>query len=62
MSADPTPNDEDRRKAELLAEGMAETLGPLSPGAVEMLAEGIAVARTGGDVRDFLRRQRRSQR
>ena len=36
---------------------MAGPLGPLSPDAVEMLAEGIAVARTGGDVRAFLRSQ-----
>ena len=53
----PTPNAEDRRRAQLLAEGMAGPLGPLSPDAVEMLAESIAVARTGGDVRGFLRSQ-----
>jgi hypothetical protein len=58
--SDPTPNEEDRRKAAILADGMAESMGRLSPDAVEMLAQGIAVARTGGDVRAFLRRQRRT--
>lgn len=57
MTADPEPTENDRRRAGLLAQGMAETLGPLSPDAVEWLARGIAVARTGGDVREFLHRQ-----
>lgn len=57
MSGDPTPTAEDRRKAELLAQGMAEGMGRAgaAPGVVDLLAEALAVARNGGDVEEFLR-------
>lgn len=58
----PESSDEDRRRAGLLAEGMSSQLGPLAPDAVDWLAQGIAVARSGGDVEAFLRGQLRGKR
>ena len=54
---DPVPNGDDWGRAKLMAEGMAQGGMALAPDAVKLLARGIAVARTGGDVRAFLQRE-----
>lgn len=50
----PEPNDDDRRRARLLVEGAG---GVFAPDVAEFFAQGIAIARTGGDVRAWLREQ-----
>ena len=52
MADDPTPTPEDRRRATILARGVST-----DPEVVDLFARGIAVARTGGDVRAFLQRE-----
>lgn len=49
---EPKPDDEDRRKARQLAEG-----GGFDGEAEDLFARGMAVTRSGGDVRAFLREQ-----
>lgn len=51
--SDPAPTADDYRRADLLMEGA----GSVDPALRELFAVGIAVARTGGDVKAFLRRQ-----
>lgn len=46
----PPPTPDDYRRADLLVEG-----GNFAPELRELFARGIAVARTGGDVKAFLR-------
>lgn len=55
-SAAPAPSDEDRRRAHLLARG-----GNFDSGVEDLFAQGIAVARSGGDVESFLREQLRKK-
>ena len=50
----PVPDAEDRRRAKLLADG-----GHFGPNTEDLFARGIAVARSGGDVREFLRAQKK---
>jgi hypothetical protein len=57
MTADPIPTVDDWRRAKLLAEGMRSAGTAVSDESVALLARGIAVARTGGNVEAFLRRQ-----
>lgn len=52
QTAQPEPNDEDRRRARLLAQG-----GKFDDECEDLFARGIAVARNGGDVEAFLREQ-----
>lgn len=52
--ADPEVTEDDRRRARLLVEGSGGTFGP---DLVEFFAQGIAVARTGGDTHAWLLRQ-----
>lgn len=63
--ADPTPTAEDYRKADVLTAGFREAhptsfRRPLAAGEPDPLREffalGIAIARTGGDVAEFVRR------
>ena len=56
VTPEPEPSDEDRRRAELLAEG-----GGFDADVQELFARSIAVARSGGDVEAFLREQLRKR-
>lgn len=54
MTETPEPNEEDRAKARLIVEGSE---GVFAPETVDFWAQGIAIARTGGDVRAWLHEQ-----
>jgi len=54
---EPEPNEDDRRRARLLAEG-----GNFDPDVEDLFAQGIAIARSGGDVRAFLHERARAYR
>lgn len=53
MNDDPAPTAEDYRRADLLIEGAGWAEGT---SVRDLLAGGIAVARTGGDVAEYLAR------